>query len=198
MTTGEKIKYLRGQLGLTQVQLAEATGIHLVTIKKYETNKLQPLAAQVEKLAAALHVGCIALYGIDKSGLQIHTVGDFMGLILTLCNIGFLKLVGERDSTKMLIPESAQIRINPALEKYLSISTADGDIDIFNFFLRIKSEVYFLDLLKWERISSLYNQAVEAAGPDPDPFIQAALDDVQLKKELIELELQRSQILLKP
>lgn len=198
MTTGDKIKYLRKQLGLTQAQLAETTGIHLVTIKKYETNKVQPLPAQVERLASALHVGCIALTGIDRSGLQIRTVGDFFGLIMTLCNIGFLELIGERDSKQLILPETAQIRINPILKNYLDVSAVTGNFDITNFFLHIKSGDFLLDLLKWERISFTYTQAVEVAGPNPDPFIQAALDDVQYKKELIELELQRSQILLKP
>ena len=40
MTIGEKIKYCRKQIGITQDKLAELTGIHPVSIRKYETNKM--------------------------------------------------------------------------------------------------------------------------------------------------------------
>ena len=49
MTIGEQIKYIRKRRGLTQGQLAEATGIHPVTIRKYETNKLQPKKSRYKK-----------------------------------------------------------------------------------------------------------------------------------------------------
>ena len=54
MTIGEKIKYCRKQIGITQDKLAELTGIHPVSIRKYETNKMQPQPPQLEKIAAAL------------------------------------------------------------------------------------------------------------------------------------------------
>ena len=56
MTIGEKIKYCRKQIGITQDKLAELTGIHPVSIRKYETNKMQPQPPQLEKIAAALGV----------------------------------------------------------------------------------------------------------------------------------------------
>ena len=52
MTIGEKIKYCRKQIGITQDKLAELTGIHPVSIRKYETNKMQPQPPQLEKIAA--------------------------------------------------------------------------------------------------------------------------------------------------
>ena len=56
MTIGEKIRYCREQIGITQGKLAELTGIHPVSIRKYETNKMQPQPPQLEKIAAALSV----------------------------------------------------------------------------------------------------------------------------------------------
>ena len=44
MTIGKKIKYLREHRGMTQAELAEATGIHPVSIRKYETDKMTPNA----------------------------------------------------------------------------------------------------------------------------------------------------------
>ena len=43
MTIGERIKYCRKRIHMTQNDLAEATGIHPVTIRKYETNKIVPV-----------------------------------------------------------------------------------------------------------------------------------------------------------
>ena len=63
MTIGEKIKYCRKQIGITQDKLAELTGIHPVSIRKYETNKMQPQPPQLEKIAAALGVSYNALNG---------------------------------------------------------------------------------------------------------------------------------------
>ena len=53
MTIGEKIRYYRKQLGITQGKLAELTGIHPVSIRKYEINKMQPQPQQIERIAAA-------------------------------------------------------------------------------------------------------------------------------------------------
>ena len=86
MTIGEKIKYCRKQIGITQDKLAELTGIHPVSIRKYETNKMQPQPPQLEKIAAALGVSYNALNGSDTAGLRLETVGDLMGVLMVLCN----------------------------------------------------------------------------------------------------------------
>ena len=49
MTIGEKIKYCRKQIGITQDKLAELTGIHPVSIRKYETNKNAATTSSVRK-----------------------------------------------------------------------------------------------------------------------------------------------------
>ena len=56
MTIGEKIKHYRKLSGMTQSELAERSGIHPVTIRKYETNKLIPKTEQIIKIANALGV----------------------------------------------------------------------------------------------------------------------------------------------
>ena len=91
MTIGEKIKYCRKQIG-----------IHPVSIRKYETNKMQPQPPQLEKIAAALGVSYNALNGSDTAGLRLETVGDLMGVLMVLCNSGILQISGERGEDKML------------------------------------------------------------------------------------------------
>ena len=56
MTLGEKIKHYRSVKGLTQKQLGEMAGIHEVTIRKYEANKISPKRDQLESIASCLGV----------------------------------------------------------------------------------------------------------------------------------------------
>ena len=65
MTIGEQIKYIRKRRGLTQTQLAEMTGIHPVTIRKYEINKLQPKKEQIKRIAASLMVSPLVFEELD-------------------------------------------------------------------------------------------------------------------------------------
>ena len=85
MTIVEKIRYCREQIGITQGKLAELTGIHPVSIRKYETNKMQPQPPQLEKIAAALDVSYNALNVIDKAGMRLETVGDNIDILLVNC-----------------------------------------------------------------------------------------------------------------
>ena len=96
VNTSEKIKYYRTQLGITQDKLAELTGIHPVSIRKYETNKMQPQPAQLERIAAALGVSYNALNGTDHAGMRFETVGALMGVLMVLTNSGILEIAGER------------------------------------------------------------------------------------------------------
>ena len=118
MTIGEKIKYCRKQIGITQDKLAELTGIHPVSVRKYETNKMQPQPPQLEKIAAALGVSYNALNGSDTAGLRLETVGDLMGVLMVLCNSGILRITGERGEDKLLKDETVSIQFNHILSSY--------------------------------------------------------------------------------
>ena len=73
MTIGEKIKYFRTRIGITQAKLAELSGIHPVSIRKYETNKMVPQAPQIDRIAKALGISSLRLpelriiYGLKQS-----------------------------------------------------------------------------------------------------------------------------------
>ena len=121
MTIGEKIKYCRKQIGITQDKLAELTGIHPVSIRKYETNKMQPQPPQLEKIAAALGVSYNALNGSDTAGLRLETVGDLMGVLMVLCNSGILQINGARGEDTLLKDDTVSIYLNPVLSSYLEI-----------------------------------------------------------------------------
>lgn len=60
---GDRIKQLREAKKWTQDDLAEAAGIHRVTIAKYEAGKVEPKSTSLSRLAAALDVDAGFLLG---------------------------------------------------------------------------------------------------------------------------------------
>lgn len=67
MDIGLKIKEKRNAAGLTQSQLAELSGVAVITIRQYESNKRQPRADQLRAIASALNVSMDYLVGWDNS-----------------------------------------------------------------------------------------------------------------------------------
>ncbi len=67
MDIGLKIKEKRHAAGLTQSQLAELSGVAVITIRQYESNKRQPRADQLRSIASALNVSMDYLVGWDNS-----------------------------------------------------------------------------------------------------------------------------------
>ena len=66
MTTGEKIKRLRKQLGMTQEELGNLIGVQKAAINKYETGIVVNLKqATINSLAKALHVSPVELLSPD-------------------------------------------------------------------------------------------------------------------------------------
>lgn len=199
MTTGEKIKYLRTQLHLTQDQLGSMTGIHPVTIRKYELGKIHPTPSQIEKIASALGVGSIALSGVDKTGLRIETTGDIKGLLMALYNVGIISFSGTRNADKQLISETVKISFNPVLSPYICLSVSANSSDIMEISstnLIINSQPILDELLAWEKHKYLYGIFLDECDPD-DILTQEQLKTYQDTIDKIELEMQRTQVRLK-
>lgn len=200
MTIGEKIRYCRKQLGITQERLAELSGIHHVSIRKYEINKMQPQPPQLERLAHALGVSYYALSGIDHAGMRLETVGDLLGLLMILCNANILQITGERGERHKLMKSSVSISVNPVLAPYLEITVPSQAgmeaLSLEDTLLHIKNKQVMDQLLDWEKIDYLYHREVAAAGDHPNEATQSALMDLAETKEKIELELMRSQVRL--
>ena len=196
MDTSEKIKYCRTQLGITQGKLAELTGIHPVSIRKYETNKMQPQPAQLERIAAALGVSYNALNGADHAGMRLETVGDLMGVLMVLTNSGVLKITGKRGSDHMLKEDTVSISFNPVLSSYLEIAGKGRKLSLQDVLLNVKGHRMFKDLLIWEKMNFLYTSAIQSAKGHPSEAAQVVVQGIENDKEMLELELQKSQVLL--
>jgi len=59
---GENIALLRKQRSMTQSQLADAVGIEIETLSKYERGILSPRIGQLEKICAVLEVAAWTLF----------------------------------------------------------------------------------------------------------------------------------------
>lgn len=75
---------LRKQHSLTQAQLAERIGIHVVQLRRYEAGSSQPTLDVIRKIATALQVSAdVLLFGEDERGpdddlrLQFEAVSRF-------------------------------------------------------------------------------------------------------------------------
>ena len=100
----------------------------------------------------------------------------------------------------MLKDETVSIQFNPILSSYLEFGYSSRGkkhtLFLQDALLNIKSYKVFNDLLKWEKMNYLYQSALKSAGDNPNEATQAAIDEIAETKEKVELELQKSQIIL--
>ena len=116
----EKIKKYRKVKNMSQEMLAEASGIHISMIKKYESGIRNPKPDQLLKIANAL--------GISINALQFHkinTISDVITLLINLDEQTALNITGTKDESGKYIPDSIYLsfnddKINTVLSKYLA------------------------------------------------------------------------------
>ena len=194
LTIADRIKYFRKQRGLTQAQLAAMTGIHPVSIRKYETNKMQPQSAQIERIAEALQVNSGAISGSHSEIIRLETVGDLMGLLMVWHKSGILQIEGERGEDKILKPDTVHLVPNPVLGNYFAFFSQDKKEEAIQMdSLKLKlSDQMLSNLLRWEYLYNGYLQmSVKYAEPENDA-IRTAMDEFVEDLERIEMELQGS------
>lgn len=194
MTIGERIRYCRKRVNITQSKLAELTEIHPVSIRKYETNKMQPQPAQIKRIAAALGVSYYVLTGsFDPGSVVLETDGDLMSLLIVLLNSKVLLIDGKRENDYHILPENIHIHVNTLLASYFGISPADeanSILPLSNFELAIQSQDIRNKLSCWDAVYNEWENASVIAKMAKDPA--AILDDVTRRKEMLEIELQCS------
>ncbi len=82
MTTGEKIRAARKKANLTQKRLGELCGIAEPTIRKYESDRLNPKAITLRKIAKALHVDWLDLFDDSVKPKDSPFIEDSNGLFI--------------------------------------------------------------------------------------------------------------------
>ena len=77
MTTGELIRKYRKAVGFTQKELGARSGIAEPTIRKYESNRLNPKIETLQKIAKALNIPVARLYGLgDRETPELQAALD--------------------------------------------------------------------------------------------------------------------------
>lgn len=183
MTIGEKIKYLRKQKSVTQTELAQLTGIHQVSIAKYEKDKMIPQPEQLQKIVEALNVSSMIFF--DESNFKLETSGDLMGLLITLCKNKVIAVKGKRDRNSALIPSTVTFEFSSIISKILA-ANAERKIPIN------PNQPLLLDFLKWEKQYHNYEKLLKKYSASSNTAEIAALNDLCKIVEKIEIELQCS------
>ena len=62
----ERLRSLRKERGLTQIELAEKAGIAVNSVRLYESGKITPKLDSLQKIAGALNVGIETLFAPDQ------------------------------------------------------------------------------------------------------------------------------------
>ena len=195
MTIGEKIKYFRSRIGITQAKLAELSGIHPVSIRKYETNKMVPQAAQIDRLAEALGVSSFALAGFENN-IRLETVGDFMGLMIMLIKTKIVSINVEREENGMINADTVSFVINPVITNFFDAKSDKSELSANTLLYYLKNENILSDILKWERINHRYEKCAAEICDTSDKELINILEELKEQKEVVELELQHSNVLL--
>ena len=195
MTIGEKIKYFRKRIGITQAKLAELSGIHPVSIRKYEINKMVPQAAQIDRLAEALGVSQFAHAGFENN-IRLETVGDFMGLMIMLIKTKIVSIDGEREESGMINANTVSFVINPFITNFFDAKSDKSELSANTLLYYLKNENILSDILKWERINHRYEKCAAEICDTSDKELINILEELKEQKEVIELELQHSSIML--
>ena len=68
---GDIIKQRRQQLGISQAELAQAAGVHLRQIRRYESNEQQPVLPVAVRLADALGISVSELAGLTSERIRL-------------------------------------------------------------------------------------------------------------------------------
>ena len=116
MTLGEKIKFYRSTLGITQAQFSNMSGIGLSTVKKLECDLMNPKPQMLMRIANALAVSINIFTDFD-----IETVSDVMSLITKMDEQIEMTFHADYDENGAPIPSSISISFDhPALNQRLA------------------------------------------------------------------------------
>ena len=204
-TVGDRIRYFRKDRKMTQDKLAELTGIHPVSIRKYETNKMQPQIEQIERIASVLDVNVSAIVGYNSKPSIVRTVGDLTGVLMMLYKAHVLMIIGkppfnDEDANKEgfdplegMDPQKMLIMLNPMLSDYFDVAKitsakgnfSTGKLSVNQLGLILKKREYAEEFIQWAAMYSLFDRllASNTMREDPDSqldFIMNAMETQEL------------------
>ena len=96
----------------------------------------------------------------------------------------------------MLKLDAVPFEINPLISKFFKASSSGTDFNADDILYSLKSEHIFNDILRWEKINYGYEKCAAKYSDTSNKATKNALEDLRNSKELIEMELQRSAVML--
>lgn len=189
MTIGEKIKLFRKSQNITQAKLASLTGIHFVSIAKYETNKMVPQPVQIEKIADALGINTYALTGIKP--LKFETAGNIMSVMLLLLNAGVIDVNWETWGNGRPNVSSAKITLNPVFSSFLAVGSAtqDSNADVNQLFLKFTKSNMFGDFIMYCGLKKMLEEsAAEGKNAENDVHYLSTFELLQSTEKFLQTD----------
>lgn len=201
MTIGQRIRYCRNLRGISQTQLALDSGVHPVSVRKYETDKMQPQSEQILRIAEALHVSYSALAGVDMAGIDGTRQTDTMSLLMILVNAGILRI----NSPSLPNGEPDIHNTNFSLQTgfadifNLRVKGTDQRIELSDIELLPKCAIAAQSLTTWQKKKAAYQAAAKNAenNENPTEAEQATLHAQKEDLEAYELQIQAEDYLKK-
>lgn len=188
MTIGHRIRYYRQLRGMTQQQLASETGLHYVSIRRYEADMREPMPEQIRHLADALQVSYFALAGLDTGRMDANRESDLMSLLMLLTDSGILDICDQTTSSLHgCITDAFDVRVKGT----------DQMLPLTGIKLLPKSATIVQNISNWRNKKAAYAHAVQDAGEQPDEATQVTLQQMKEEIETIELQLQATDCLNK-
>lgn len=172
MTIGKKIKHIRNLYHMSSSELAEKTGIHPVSIRKYESDKMLPQQAQINRIAAAFMLSPAIFSGVTETKFDFNYAGDCLALLIMLYISNGLTIEGDRSENGALVFETVRFKISPAFDRFFSLYNEDSNLDINDLNLRISDENTLKSFMYWEY---MYNRR--------DDYYEAYMDEETKENE---------------
>lgn len=142
MTIAERIKRLRELYNITANDLAKITGIHPVSIRKYETNKMVPGIEVIDKMCDAMNLPRMIFEGIPKQHTDYNFTGDFYQQLFLLLANNTLKVEGQYDPDSKTSSPDTWFSINPLLSKYIKVKHGNKEIPLEELSITINTDDY--------------------------------------------------------
>ena len=156
MDIAERIKRLRELYGITANELADITGIHPVSIRKYETNKMVPGIEVIDKMCNALNLSRMVFEGIPKQNTDFRFTGDFFQILFLLLANNTLNAEYTFSKNFENSLDKTYFTLNPLLSKYIKIWNGDTEIPLENLTITLNTDDGMEDNSIWFN-SYLYN-----------------------------------------
>ena len=176
MDTGKRIRSFREMKHWSQVELADASGINVNTIRKYELGIRNPKPAQLEKIASALQVNLSLFYD-----LNIRTVGDVMSLLFQIDDSIALDINEiSKDGHSAFIFDFKSTFLRNSLHRWIEFQSAyEKDLQKIN--LIEDPEQKEIEKEKLEEVRDEFKQRLILTGPESNMVIAKDAKGITVK-----------------